>query len=68
MLENYYSVKKVSLINDIPKKSISRKKLNRESFLQNKDIIKIFNHTFMQEAVFYHRDVWEAVYPELILY
>ena len=64
--KDYYSIKRVSLINNINWRYLNWRALKRESELQGKPIIKIFDANF-GEVNTYHRTVFETLYPELKL-
>lgn len=64
--KDYYSIKRVAFANNISWKEIDWRKLKRESHLQGKDVVKIFDANY-GEVNTYHRTVWEVIYPTLIL-
>ena len=64
--KDYYSIKRVAFLNNISWKTLDWRKLKRESNFQGRDIVKIFDANY-GEVNTYHRSVWEAIYPNLIL-
>ena len=64
--KDYYSIKRVAFANNISWKEIDWRKLKRESHLQGKDVVKIFDANY-GEVNTYHRTIWEVIYPTLIL-
>lgn len=63
--ENYFTVAVVKLLNQGTK--LSGSKLSRESDDQELPPIKQHSMYGVNTPYAYHRDVWEAVYPEIIL-
>ena len=64
--KQWYSIKRVASMNNISWKNLSWQKLKRESAVQDKRIMKIFDANYGTVNT-YHKDVWEVVYPELRL-
>lgn len=64
--KEWYSIKRVAKLNDIPWKSISWRKLKRASADIGVGVKKIFDANY-GEVNTYHVKAWEVAYPELEL-
>lgn len=64
--KEWYSIKRVAKLNDIPWKSISWRKLKQASADIGIGVKKIFDANY-GEVNTYHIKAWEAAYPELEL-
>lgn len=61
--KDWYSIKRVAAMNGVDWKTFSWRKLKEVGLQMGYEVKKIFDANY-GEVNTYHRDVWEAVYPE----
>lgn len=61
--KDWYSIKRVAVLKDVDWKTFDWRKLKRTGLAMGYEVKKIFDANY-GEVNTYHREIWEAVYPE----